>query len=300
MDETCVVYVVSSDWQFQAYVAIHSLLSSGSDIDRVVVLLVGGGGKIIERLEGPIEVLEVPNINPDFFLANKTQITSIDADRLVFLDADTAVLRPLEYVWQNCNSDVIARVDEAYEREDFPTQLWKDASSLADAPAGPYLNSGFIVFQNGAHQQIGGMWRKMCGTFRDKYEPEHQFPGLTRRFAEQMAFGASVFQAGLSYKLMSPKEHAYAWTLQFDELGNKVPPIVYHACGPYVDQALRLERKGLIDFSVPVVSSRLHPYYSRLQYRRWLRWAKDRMKSMIMNGMSGTKEGSRSQAGKDV
>jgi hypothetical protein len=295
MDETCVVYVVSSDWQFQAYVAIHSLLSSGSDIDRVIVLMVGGGGDMIKQLHGPVVVREVPDINPDFFLANKTQITSIDADRLVFLDADTAVLRPLEHVWENCDSDVIARVDNTYEKEDFPTNRWNDALSLVDAPEGPYLSSGFIVFQNAAQEKIGNAWRKICSTYRKQYKPKQQSSPLTRRFAEQMAFGASVFQADLSYKLMSPEEHAYAWTLQFDELGNEVHPIVYHACGPYVDQAVRLERKDLIDFSVPVVSSRLHPYYSRLQYRRWLRWAKDIMKSMIMDGVTGAKEGSRFQ-----
>ena len=300
MDETCVVYVVSRDWQFHAYVAIHSLLSSGSDIDRIIVLLVSGGGKMIERLRGPIEVREVPDINPDFFLANKTQITSIDADRLVFLDADTAVLRPLEHVWENCDSDIIARVDEAYEREDFPTRLWNDALSLVDAPEGPYLNSGFIVFQNGSHEQIGDTWKIICDTYRDKYEPEQKFPGLTRRFAEQMAFGASVSRAGLSYKLMSPEEHAYAWTLQFDQLKDEVHPIVYHACGPYVDQAIRLERKDLIDFSAPTISSRSHTHYIRLQYRRWLRWAKDKVKSMIFDGTLRAKEGARFQARKDV
>lgn len=287
MDETCVVYVVSSDWQFQAYTAIHSLLSSDSDIDRVVVLLAGGGGRMIEQLRGPIEVREVPDINPNFFLANKTQITSIDADRLVFLDADTAVLRPLEHVWKNCDSDIIARVDEAYEREDFPNRLWNDALALVGAPAGPYLNSGFIVFQNRAHKKIGDTWKKVCSTFRKQYEPDRQYPGLTSRFAEQMAFGASVAKTGLSHRLMSPEEHAYAWTLQFDELRDEVYPIVYHACGPYVDQAIRLERKNLIDFTAPVISSRFHSHYMRLQYRRWIRWAKDKMKSMIFEERVG-------------
>jgi hypothetical protein len=124
MDDTCAVYVVSNDWQFQAYVAIHSLLSSGSAVDRVIVLMVGGGGENLRKLDGPIDVREVPNINENFFLANKSQITSIEAERLIFLDADTVVIRPLDIVWENrSDADVIARTDQAYERQDFPDSL---------------------------------------------------------------------------------------------------------------------------------------------------------------------------------
>jgi hypothetical protein len=131
------------------------------------------------------------------------------------------------------------------------------------------------VLQNGAQQQLGNSWREICRTLREQHEPEEQFAGLTRRFAEQMVFGMSVTRSGLSWSQMSAAEHAYAWTLPFEALKTEVQPVVYHACGPFIDQAIRLERKGLINFSHPNISSILHKHFIKLQTKRLTRHSKD-------------------------
>lgn len=116
MDGTRVVYVISSDWQFQAYVSIHSLLASGSEVDRITVLMVGDGGTRLKRLTGPVEVENVGPLDDDYFLINKTRIADLDADRLVFLDADTVVLGPLNTLWEGRSADVIARIPRTSAR----------------------------------------------------------------------------------------------------------------------------------------------------------------------------------------
>ena len=288
MNGTRVVYVISSDWQFWVYISIHSLLASGSDVDQITVLIVGGGGTRLKRLTGPIEVRDVEPLDDDYFLINKTRIAALDADRLVFLDADTVVLRPLETLWEGRSADVIARIATSYERPDFPEQLWHRALSLVEAPPTPYFNTGVLVLQNGAQRKLRGVWQAACRTLRERYEPKRSYPGLGRRFAEQTSFSAAASRLELSHAGMDGNtEHATGWTFPVQEVDPDNPPVIYHANGPFVSQAARLEQRGAVDFSRPIASGRAHPYFWRLQYRRHLRWGKEKVKEMVP-GLGGS------------
>ncbi len=282
MDGTRVVYVISSDWQFQAYVSIHSLLASGSEVDRITVLMVGDGGAQLKRLRGPVEVENVEPLDDDYFLINKTRIADLEADRLVFLDADTVVLDPVNSLWEGRSADVIARIATSYERPDFPESLWRKALSLVEAPPTPYFNTGVFVLQNGVHRELRGVWRAACRTLRDRYEPTRSYPAVGRRFAEQVSFSAAVSRLELSHTRMDGNtEHATGWTFPVRTVDPDDPPVIYHANGPFVSQAARLEQRRAVDFSRPIASGRVHPYFWRLQYRRYLRWGKDKARRLL-------------------
>lgn len=282
MDGTRVVYVISSDWQFQTYISIHSLLASGSDVDRITVLMVGGGGAQLKHLKGPVEVRDVEPVDDDYFLINKTRLADLDANRLVFLDADTVVLAPLNSLWEGRSADVIARIATSYERSDFPESLWRRALSLVEAPPTPYFNTGVLVLQNGVQRELRGAWRAACRTLWARYEPTTSYPALGRRFAEQMSFSAAVSRLELSHHEMDGNaEHATGWSFPVQDVEPDDPPVIYHANGPFVSQAARLEQRGAVDFSSPTASGGAHPYFWRLQYRRYLRWCKDKARPLL-------------------
>jgi len=74
--------------------------------------------------------------------------------------------------------------------------------------ATPYFNSGFVIFQNCAHQRIRSSWRRFTRHLMEGQLPD---PGLlngTHKYAEQVALSLAISAVGLSYYELDKKE----WT----------------------------------------------------------------------------------------
>ncbi len=95
-----IAYVASPDFELNLYISIHSLFQSESEIKRVKVFSVGGMMPNLERLSVPIEVEEVKNRNEEYFLENKTYITDIVSEKVIYLDCDTIVVGNVNSIWK--------------------------------------------------------------------------------------------------------------------------------------------------------------------------------------------------------
>jgi lipopolysaccharide biosynthesis glycosyltransferase len=54
----------------------------------------------LERLSVPIEVEEVTNRNEEYFLENKTYLTNIVSEKVIYLDCDTIVVGNVNSIWK--------------------------------------------------------------------------------------------------------------------------------------------------------------------------------------------------------
>lgn len=216
--ETEVVYVVSPDFGAPLFASLGTLLATESTYDRIRIYCVGERPPDWTFRTNDIQVEEVDTLSHDFFLLNKTYLTRSPADRVVFLDADTLVIRSLDHLWVDSEADLLAREDPFYYREDWDEEGWKEQLQRVSAPPFPYLNSGVLVFQHGSHRQLASRWPALTRQGRSQETPFHM-----PRLQEQVAFSLAAAEAELSLDIMDRTKHAYAW--------GQDPPsesVVYH------------------------------------------------------------------------
>ena len=213
---TEVIYVCSPDWWKRLCVSVRTLLESGTAVDRVTIYRVatepassGFGDDLLHVVDVPPRT-EAMQATGAGFLANKTYMCSSRASRVVYLDADTVVLRPLDPVWNNHSSDVIARCASAYEKPTWNGALWRATLRESGAIENyPYLNSGFVVFQNGVTQLLECPWRNLIRQLSGR--PSLLTALHKLRNAEQLALSLAIAASRLSIRLMNHREHAYGW-----------------------------------------------------------------------------------------
>ena len=158
---TEIVYVLSPDWDHYLFTSLHTLLQSGSTFDQVRIYCVGDKPETWDFEDARIIVQEVSPLAGTYFLINKTYLTESDAERVIFLDADTLVLGSLDNIWKQSNADFIGRIAVGYHKDKWNQRRWKRALRGVGAESiTPYFNSGFIVFQNGSHRRVGSSWRQ--------------------------------------------------------------------------------------------------------------------------------------------
>lgn len=262
-----VSYVASPDFELNLYASIHSLFQSRSDVDRVKVFSVGGRMPYIDNLTIPVEVEEVENKNKNYFLENKTYVTNVRSKNLVYLDCDTVVLNDVSSIWGGGGSKFIARKDSAYESgEYFSVQKWKALASQRGASSGPYFNSGFLGFRRGAQEEIGSLWKRICREEYEKGERSAFAKFQSAGMIEQMSLSVSVLRKIEDVGLMDEEEHVYGWEVPPDVVSDDA--VVYHTGsrgGRHLKYAMALGRRGLVDFSEPVISRATHPLFIKLQ-----------------------------------
>jgi hypothetical protein len=282
--KTTVCYVISPGWELYVYVSLHSLVESGSTVDSVKILSVGGHVKFLKSIKLPVDVEVVPELCDDYFLLHKTLVTSVDTSRLVFLDADTVALNPIDELWTKCEADFIARPATVYESKDFDQDAWKDLLSVYNARLGPYFNSGFFIFQNRTHQVIGESWRFICeGLLTKDPDPVASIHGPGRQFTEQMSLSIGVLQSGIKYTEMPPRAHMFGWSSSPSSPEAYRGATVYHTGSrAFMKYVAQIERNGDLDLSSPLISASYHPLFLQLQAYR----AGYHVKSKLQSGRS--------------
>lgn len=243
---TEVVYVCSPEWQHYLFTSLRSLLASRTTFDRIVIYCVGKRPRSWKFRDSRILVEEVTPLAGSYFLINKTYVCQrpAEVDRVIFLDADTMVLKSLDALYENVSEDFIARVAGQVQNKVWNQKKWIEALKSVEADeATPYFNSGVIIFQNGAHRRVGQFWldftqKNLDGALMSLNSP---------RFAEQLSLSLAVGAAGVSYHLLDSTEHAYGWRNEPYQ-----DAVVFHTSGPFLPIATVIERElGIAELDLP-------------------------------------------------
>jgi hypothetical protein len=146
----------------------------------------------------------------------------LKADRIVFLDTDTLILKRLDPLWENRSADFLGRVASGYGAPTWDPGVWRETSDDSGSPVLPMYNAGVLIFQNGSHRRIGPAWDRgirkyLTGAYRLPY-PDARMP---EQFALSLALGAT----GLSRLDLGPAEHGFGGVAppDLDPL-----PVVFH------------------------------------------------------------------------
>ncbi len=207
---TEVVYVCSPDREEQLLISIGSLLAAGEGVDRVVVFCVGPVPSRWKFTDSRIMVKSVPPLFGKYFMGNKVYVGTRSAPRVVYLDADTIVRRPLYLLWQQRQSaDVIGRVGTAYKDKMWNDAVWVKTFESIGSSTVPKFNSGVLVFQHHAQQRIRDEW----SNFIKKYLRNELTPPCNdmRRHYEEWALALAIGSMKLNYSVMSSSGQSYAW-----------------------------------------------------------------------------------------
>lgn len=139
----------------------------------------------------------------------KTWLSTLNDDTVVFLDCDTLVLGDIETVLRG-EFQFKARPGTSQVRQ----QGWRELFDRFDEPYLDWMpNAGFLVFKDGLHQEIGEAWRTYVQSDLEyRHDVNHK---------EQYALALAV--GGSDAVQMTPNEHVMLWNDEFHPNG-----IVYH------------------------------------------------------------------------
>jgi hypothetical protein len=259
-------YVATPRWALNIYVSIHSLVASNSSFDGIKVFSVGGSMDRLKSLDIEVEIDEVKNIDKKMFMKNKTYITKIKSEKLVYMDSDTIVINSIDKM-SSTEGNLLARPDSSFESSKyFEHKKWNKLLKKYGSKKGPYLNAGFLAFRNMSHRNISGVWKKICDEEYKKGKKSELSKLQGKEMIEQMSLSISILREIEDIGVMSEKQHAYGWEVSPGELDEET--IVYHTGsrgGRHLKYAMALDRRGLVDFSEPVISSAAHPLFLKLQ-----------------------------------
>lgn len=259
-----IVYTCSPDRKLQLLTSMRSLFSSGTAFDRITIISVDGELVLPkEYVSEKITIKKVPNIGPDFWMLNKIHLCDIQDPEILHIDIDTIILKPLNSIGLNVAGDMVGRTTTAYEQPNWPEPAWKTYLAKFGAKTYfPYLNNGLVLFRNGAHQGLAKPWQEITR----KLLAGSDFPLHSRTHSNQLAFSLAAGARGISYGLLSSKDHAYGWDNDpFEDV------VVYHTGGTkFIDYALRVNAQTKIlgkGFSGLYASLRLHQFKNHIKSR---------------------------------
>jgi hypothetical protein len=234
--DTTIVYICSPDRYRQLSFSLSTLLTSGTRFARAVVFCVGDdpGWRFGDER---VRVRPVPSLYDDYFYGNKLYVCDVEADRVVFLDADTFVFSPIDRIWFERPASVIARVASAYGSPAWNDIVWRDACSRYGEKTIPLFNSGFVIFQNGSNRRLKPVWKEVIELYRGGAIR----PPCEDRMSDQYGLSLAVLAGKLSYAVMSPADHTYGWI----EPAASSDTVVFHTANSLFEMYLarfRIER----------------------------------------------------------
>jgi hypothetical protein len=206
--ETAIVYVVSPDREEQLLRSIDSLLDTVSRFDLVRICCVGPRPDRWKFVDPRIRVEEVSPLFGRYFYGNKLHLCDTPARRVIFLDADTIVLRPLDALWQGRQEQLLARRGTAMSAPNWNHQVWRDLVLSSGSREVPMFNAGVLLFQHGSHLRLKDAWQAALLRFLAGDWPH---PCPDRRMFEQWSLAVAVAREGISFAELDAKAHAFGW-----------------------------------------------------------------------------------------
>mgnify|MGYP006289041289 CR=1 FL=1 len=262
------VYVISPDYETEAYVSILTLIRSGATVDRIVVYCIGLEGEVrsLSQLAN-VEVRYVDTLSEELFLINKAYVGEVVGEVVVLVDSDTIFVNSPDNTLSGVDWDVRARVESSHLR----WESWRKLCREIGVGRTPYVNTGFVAFRNGANQHLREEWIRLFGTVTEKVKrsPEKgPHYGDNFRWAEQMAFSLALGERARALKEMDQRDHVFGWVTTPAEcdLENTV---LFHAGRNKLFRSLaEIEGEGYVDTTYRGLRElrRFHHATSRLYY----------------------------------
>lgn len=209
--DVAIVYVVSPDREAQLFRSLGSLLSSGTRFDLVRICCVGRRPARWCFIDPRISVEMVGPLFGNYFFGNKLYLCETSARVVIFLDADTIVLRPLEVLWQGENADFLARPGSSMLLPAWDREVWQNLFQEIDRDSVPMFNAGVLVFQNQAHLRLRESWSASLQRFLSGELP---WPYPDGRMFEQWSLSMAIAQQGIPFAELGPREHAFGWCME--------------------------------------------------------------------------------------
>lgn len=206
--DTAVVYVISPDRGEQMLRSIDSLLRSGSQFDAVRICCVGAENGPWRFADPRIHVVSVPPLFGSYFYGNKLHLCDTPARRVLFLDADTLVLRPIGSLWQGRTEGLLARRGTAMATSNWNRAVWRNLFFSCGTQEVPMFNAGVLVFQGGTHHRLKSAWSSLLTRFLAGALP---MPNPDKRMYEQWALAMAVAQERIPFDELGIEDHAFAW-----------------------------------------------------------------------------------------
>lgn len=203
-----IVYICSVDRKAELLTSIGTVLSSGTIFDRITVYCIGPYRDSFNFPDERITIEVKPALHRHLWMENKTYLSHADGDRVLFLDTDTFVLKPLNLLFENMKGVVAGRLATATSEPDWPEDVWLTYLEHFGATSYvPYLNTGVLCFTHGANRLLNPSWLHITHELRRmKHVTLHGF-----RNSNQLAFSLACGSLGLSYHLLEPADHSYGW-----------------------------------------------------------------------------------------
>ena len=232
-----VAYIVDNTKRFRQAMMISGLSVRRWNTNTDIVLITTGLPihEELVKLLSPCKVFSFQEIFGSF-PDDKVLIGYLKSyEEVAYLDADTVVLRDINKIFSaEGHIDVMARLSWTYQSSEWERlyqALWQDNLSKVGLPFNtPVLNTGVIVFRRYAHVRIFDLWKDINLRFKLGYlKPVYG----GQRLSEQLAFSMAVSLAQMNLKLLSPREHTFAWS---EEINDET--IVYHTTSKWYDKFL--------------------------------------------------------------
>ena len=192
--KTEIVYVCSPNFWRYLYLSLRTLLTSGTQVDHVKVYVVSDtepDWPPIHDSRIDIELVEDIGARGEwgyYWGNNKIHLCKSDADRVIYLDTDVMVLKPLELTYSGQETDLIARYAVAtYMKKYYDPEHWKQVLGKAGGRDYPFYSPGFMVFQNGAHRRIESAWHHVIERIL-----REELPLPVNKHAEMYAFSIAA------------------------------------------------------------------------------------------------------------
>jgi hypothetical protein len=217
---TTIVYVVSPDREVELFSSLSSLLASASKFDQVRICCVGTPPPHWRFVDERVILERVEPLFGEYFFGNKLHLCDSEAGRVVFLDADTVVLRPLNSIWENRTEQFLARPERPVSlhpwgicRPDctcgsWKPKVWRQLFEIIQVEEIPLFNAGLLIFQRSSHVQIRDSWSALLRSFLRRALP---FPSRDTRMLEQWSLAMAVANERLSFAELGPETHAFGW-----------------------------------------------------------------------------------------
>ena len=208
MQKIHIVYICSPDRDISLLISLGSLIASGTQFDRVTIYCVGNRPSSWVFSDPRILVEEKSDLAQYLWMENKTYLSAAEGDNVVFIDADTIVLKPLNLLCHSLSADVSGRLTTSSQQFNWNSTLWEEYLRKYGAKEFfPYLNTGLLIFTNGSHRRLNPTWLDITRNIAS-LKP-YPFGKVSK--VNQIAFSLTCASLNLSYYLLSSSQHTYGW-----------------------------------------------------------------------------------------
>lgn len=203
-----IIYICSPDRDISLLISLGSLLTSGTEFDKLTIYCIGKLPMSWMFEDKRVRVEEKPNLSRSLWMENKTYLSNIEGETVIFIDVDTFIFRPLNIICENLTVDVAGRLTSSSQQMAWDQVIWKGYLNRYGAKRFfPYLNTGFLIFRNCSHKLLDPIWLNIT---RDLVALKF-YPFGKLHKANQVAFSLACGSLNLSYHLLPKNQHAYGW-----------------------------------------------------------------------------------------